>query len=1071
MLLKSLPKFLFAAFSIFIFQNIKAQNETEPNNTTATANTVVLNGSGNGQINPVGDVDWWKITTTNDGKLDITLTDNSDDYTKFYLYDNNGTTLLNSGTTTSHTSNTFSTDGLAAGTYYIEFTGYNTSVDTSTYSFTNTLTPAPVANDKEPDSTRAQALTLPLNGSTTGHVGYYYNNHRDSSDWYKVTTTADGLLKFTITTEPSTLNAYINYTLYDNDGTTVLTQNYIGSNTTNSFSIDGLAAGTYYIKMFQHNPNVDYVSYILADSLFAAPVANDKEPDSTRAQALTLPLNGSTTGHVGYYYNNHRDSSDWYKVTTTADGLLRLTITTEPSTLNAYVNYILYDNNGTTVINQNYIGSNTTNSFSIDGLAAGTYYIKMFQHNPNVDYVSYILADSLLEYQYAEDSSYEPNKYASQAKTILSDRSTTGHFGFYYNNLRDTTDWFKINYTGTGNLSFVLNHLPHIIDGFTDYLNFYVYKDTTASSIYQATFHSETSDIVNLSGLSEGYYYIKITQYNPNDFEAYSLLDSFVQVDKALISINNSRTTLNSSSCGMDSITYNVSASHSPYTVRLYKNDVLYDSVITDASTVTFNGLDAGDYYATVYGDGATDSAYSKSATFTVLPPVPTSLTTSDIGVHTATLNWTKLDCANYYKIQYRAVGSTTWTVINTIGDTTKFELTGLSPYTLYTWQVASVEMTKGLTFTSAFADSVTFITLSDTAHIALTHKGLGGDCNSDTLTYTSSNSAAPYTVTLYRNGVMYGSPLSVTDKASFYNVPPGNYYATSTGTGSGGSYGKSDTTQILPIAPTGLDTSMVATTTAMLSWDAISCANYFTVQYKVSGTSTWTTVSVSANNTTLTNLMPDTKYSWLVSASDSFNNQTVTSANSVTSTFTTMSVLPVTFISFDGRINGDEALLTWSTVNEINNKGYEVQRSYDGENFNPIGFVNGDGNSSAVNNYSYTDVKVISGSNYYRLKQIDNDGRFNYSSVIKLDYSKFSWLILGNIGENNSWVQLQLDRTANVSLQIISIGGIIIQTINKGNLTAGTYSIPLNLSNAGAGMYIVKLLVNNQQYSKKLIK
>ena len=87
--------------------------------------------------------------------------------------------------------------------------------------------------------------------------------------------------------------------------------------------------------------------------------------------------------------------------------------------------------------------------------------------------------------------------------------------------------------------------------------------------------------------------------------------------------------------------------------------------------------------------------------------------------------------------------------------------------------------------------------------------------------------------------------------------------------------------------------------------------------------------------------------------------------------------------------INNGVALLNWSTANEINNKGFQVDREVlMAVNFIDIGFVNGKGNISNVSNYQFTDAKVLSGNNFYRLKQIDNDGQFVYSSVIKLDYS-----------------------------------------------------------------------------------
>ena len=122
--------------------------------------------------------------------------------------------------------------------------------------------------------------------------------------------------------------------------------------------------------------------------------------------------------------------------------------------------------------------------------------------------------------------------------------------------------------------------------------------------------------------------------------------------------------------------------------------------------------------------------------------------------------------------------------------------------------------------------------------------------------------------------------------------------------------------------------------------------------------------------------------------------------------------------------IKYNDAVLSWRTATENNNKGFEVQRSTDGIAFNDLAFVNGAGTSSLMHSYNYTDVKVVSGNNYYRLKQIDNDGRLTYFNIIKLDYSKFAWNILGNPVKDNAIVELQLDKTANVAMKIISVKG-----------------------------------------------
>ena len=97
-------------------------------------------------------------------------------------------------------------------------------------------------------------------------------------------------------------------------------------------------------------------------------------------------------------------------------------------------------------------------------------------------------------------------------------------------------------------------------------------------------------------------------------------------------------------------------------------------------------------------------------------------------------------------------------------------------------------------------------------------------------------------------------------------------------------------------------------------------------------------------------------------------------------------------FLILEVKIKNNQALLTWSTANEINNKGFEVELSRDNKTFSSIGFVAAVKTSTGINNYSFTDNKLLSGSNYYRLKQVDNDGASRYSSVVKLDFSKFAW-------------------------------------------------------------------------------
>lgn len=97
---------------------------------------------------------------------------------------------------------------------------------------------------------------------------------------------------------------------------------------------------------------------------------------------------------------------------------------------------------------------------------------------------------------------------------------------------------------------------------------------------------------------------------------------------------------------------------------------------------------------------------------------------------------------------------------------------------------------------------------------------------------------------------------------------------------------------------------------------------------------------------------------------------------------------LPVTFGSFTANKKGTDALLNWTTETEQNNDRFEVERSANGKDFTLIGQVKGAMNSSSTQRYSFTDNKVLNGMNYYRLKQVDLDGKSTYSKVVNLRFN-----------------------------------------------------------------------------------
>ena len=674
-------------------------NDAEPNNTRALAKVLNLNSSKTGHINyyynNVKDTfDWYKITPTADGRIRLTMTSANGQNVWAYLYDNDGTTVLASGYT-SGSAVVVDKDGLAAGTYYIRVNTYYNS-EWAPYTLADSVFVAAPANDTEPNNAKALALTLPLNTSVTGHVNYYYNKAKDSADWYKVTTNADGRLRLTMKSgNGQNVWAY----LYDTDGNTVLASGYTAGS---DFVVnkDGLAAGTYYVRVNTYYTS-EWAPYTLTDSLFAPTQANDTEPNNNKTVALNLTLNSTVTGHVNYYSNLLKDSSDWYKLTIPQDGMINLTINSNNGQ-NVWV--YLFDKDGSTQLNAVY--SSSSASIKTDGLGAGTYYVRVNTYYTS-EWAPYTLTNAFTAYGFANDS--EPNDYFSQAKTIPSNGTVTGHVNFYYDGVKNAEDRWKINYTGNaGTMTLNFNQEAHKSDGSIKCTWLQVYKDTTLAPIYNSYFCG-TPNAINLTGLTKGYYYLKVFTYYTNDFTAYSISPVFTQT-KATVTLV--ATSISTTCDSTNSITIKCGGSKAPYSAQLYRYNQPYGTAktITNTQNYVFSNLPKGNYTVRVYGDGATGTAYGTFPAVELMPK-PVNARTTAIQTAQARLNWDALSCANYFTIQYRQESAATWTTVKTNGNTTFYILRNLTPSTRYYWRVAATDSANNVTGLSAYTDSVAFTT------------------------------------------------------------------------------------------------------------------------------------------------------------------------------------------------------------------------------------------------------------------------------------------------------------------------------------------------------------------------
>lgn len=168
---------------------------------------------------------------------------------------------------------------------------------------------------------------------------------------------------------------------------------------------------------------------------------------------------------------------------------------------------------------------------------------------------------------------------------------------------------------------------------------------------------------------------------------------------------------------------------------------------------------------------------------------------------------------------------------------------------------------------------------------------------------------------------------------------------------------------------------------------------------------------------------------------------------------------LPVTLLNFSVSKSGNNAELNWSTSTEQNTFRFELESSKDGILFNKIGEVKAAGNSSSPVNYSFKDVRSLKGINYFRLKQVDVDGKFILSAIKKLNYDDVA--IRLNIYPNPATAQIKVDLNSTNSgalrITIYNIEGKKVQeefassssniNINISTLVRGIYTLEVNQS------------------------
>ena len=177
--------------------------------------------------------------------------------------------------------------------------------------------------------------------------------------------------------------------------------------------------------------------------------------------------------------------------------------------------------------------------------------------------------------------------------------------------------------------------------------------------------------------------------------------------------------------------------------------------------------------------------------------------------------------------------------------------------------------------------------------------------------------------------------------------------------------------------------------------------------------------------------------------------------------------IVPIELMTFKARSTNNNAIeLTWQTASETNNVGFQIERSLDGETFTSIDFVKSQGESKTFKSYQFIDNQsVVNANNYYRLRQMDSDGKETVSKIVSVKTaSKGKMMVMPNPASTH--VSLNFEGEQGV-INVYDLLGRIVLTKT---MSASDAQL-MDISMLKTGHYIIEIKVNKNVFKEKLVK
>jgi hypothetical protein len=185
--------------------------------------------------------------------------------------------------------------------------------------------------------------------------------------------------------------------------------------------------------------------------------------------------------------------------------------------------------------------------------------------------------------------------------------------------------------------------------------------------------------------------------------------------------------------------------------------------------------------------------------------------------------------------------------------------------------------------------------------------------------------------------------------------------------------------------------------------------------------------------------------------------------------------IIPVELTSFTAEVNNNgNVVLSWSTATETNNHMFEIERRAEDNQYFTIGYVEGHGTTTEPQNYTYVDKTVEIGKYYYRLKQMDFDGRYEYSNEIEVDvYGVLTFNLEQNYPNPfnpSTSIMYSVPEAGNIKLSVYNIVGEEVAVLINGYSEAGSFDVTFDASNLPSGVYLYKLQSASSVQTRKMM-